>query len=146
MFASLVSRHLAPLLKFSIVGTIGLLVDVTALYLLLYLVGFGPYAGRLGSFLIAATTTWFINRVFTFRDARPESHGRQWLRFVVTNSLGAVINYAVYAAVISQGAASVYLPGFAVAAGSLAGLAFNYTLSRRYVFSMDEGSGGAGKA
>lgn len=139
----LVSRHAETFLKFGIVGTIGFLVDVTLLYLLLDL-GAGPYLGRLGSFLGAATTTWFLNRVFTFRDAAPEAHGRQWLRFVAVNTLGALANLGTYGVVLAigpeTGDLAEALPGLGVAAGSIAGLLFNYTLSRRFVFSRAEAS------
>ena len=131
---ALVSRHGETFVKFGIVGTIGFLVDVGLLYLLLYL-GAGPHLGRLGSFLGAATTTWFLNRVFTFRDAARGPRGRQWLRFVAVNSLGALANLGTYLLVITFGPPSELLPGIGVAAGSIAGLALNYTLSRRFVFT-----------
>ncbi len=132
---ALVSRHFGTLIKFGIVGTIGFLVDLSLLYVLLYLLGTGPYLGRAGSFLGAATVTWFLNRSFTFRDAAPEAHGRQWLRFVAVNAVGAAVNYGTYVLVLAIGTASVALPGIGVAAGSLAGLVFNYSLSRRFVFT-----------
>ena len=138
---ALMSRHFGTLIRFSIVGTIGLLVDLTLLYFLLYLVGTDPYLGRVGSFLGAVTVTWFLNRTFTFRDAAPEDHGRQWLRFVAVNSLGAVVNYGIYVLVLAVGTASAALPGIGVAAGSLAGLVFNYSLSRRFVFTPKQASG-----
>ena len=128
-------RHLATFLRFSVVGTIGFLVDTAVLYLLLYGAGLCPYAARLGSFLVAASVTWLLNRVFTFRAARREARGRQWLRFVAVCSVGAVVNYATYAAVVALAPASALTPGLGVAAGSIAGLALNYTLSRRLVFT-----------
>ena len=127
-------RHLGTFLRFSIVGTIGFVIDATVLYLLHLGMGLGLYRARVGSFLVAASVNWLLNRVFTFRDARRDSHGRQWLSFVAVCSLGAIANYGAYALVIACGPESVLLPGFAVAAGSIAGLAFNYTLSRRFVF------------
>ena len=54
------------------------------------------------------------------RDAALEAHGRQWLRFVAVNSLGAVVNYGTYVLVLAIGTASAILPGIGVAAGSLA--------------------------
>jgi len=134
---ALCERHAGTFVRFSIVGTIGFLIDTAVLYLLLYGAGLGPYAGRVCSFLVAASANWLLNRVFTFRDARSEPHGRQWLSFVVVCTVGALANYGVYALVIAHGQASVLLPGIAVAAGSVAGLAFNYTLSRRFVFRED---------
>lgn len=139
---ALLSRHAETFIRFSIVGTIGFLVDLTLLYLLIYLAGLGPYVGRVGSFLGAATATWFLNRVFTFRNAAPEAHGRQWLRFVAVNSVGAVANYGTYVLVLAIGTASAVLPGIGVAAGSIAGLTFNYTLSRHFVFGSKARTGG----
>jgi len=60
---------LAQLLRFAIVGTAGFGVDTIVLYFGLWVLGLGPYSARLISFLVAATATWFCNRVFTFGDA-----------------------------------------------------------------------------
>lgn len=124
-------------LRFALVGGIGFGVDVAVLYLLLG-AGASLIAGRAGSFLAAATSTWQLNRRYTF-TGRPGVAGiratsRQWLRFVLANAVGGAVNVGIYAALVTQVSLCAELPALAVAAGSVAGLVFNYTVSRLWVF------------
>ena len=48
--------------------------------------------------------------------------------------LEAPLNYAVYAALVASGDPFTAHPALAVAAGSLSGLFFNFTASKKLVF------------
>lgn len=120
--------------KFGVVGVIGLMVDTAVLYALLYGVGLGFYSARLLSYLVAATTTWALNRLFTFRDPRPDPLYKQWARFVTANAFGGGVNYAVYVVLIAFVPLCVAHPVLAVAAGSLAGMFLNFAASKALVF------------
>ena len=125
------------LLRFATVGCIGFAVDVAVLYLL-RAAGAELIAGRIGSFLAAATATWALNRRYTFRDraatAGLAATGRQWLRFLAANGVGGGINFGVYAALVLGSRLCRDQPALAVAAGSFAGLACNFAASRHWVF------------
>jgi putative flippase GtrA len=95
-----------------------------------------PYTGRIFSFLFAATVTWVLNRNYTFRGSVPAPRTRQWARFVSANAVGGALNYGVYSALILSGGWFIKAPVLAVAAGSIAGLAFNFTVSRKFVFKL----------
>jgi putative flippase GtrA len=56
------------------------------------------------------------------------------VRFLVANSLGLVLNRGTYAALIATVPLCVEAPVLAVAAGSVAGMIVNFTLSRQMVF------------
>jgi putative flippase GtrA len=101
--------------------------------------GLGFYTGRVTSFLAAASFTWFCNRRFTFPEQRSAARA-EWMRFVAANTIGGVVNYTVYAVLIGQGPPFTRHPGLAVAAGSLAGLVFNFTISRAFVFREKQSS------
>jgi putative flippase GtrA len=90
------------------------------------------YLGRVVSYLAAGSAGWWLNRRFTFasRGARQ----REWLRYLTANLAGGTANYAVYAALVAWVPLCRAHPTIAVAAGSLAGLVFNFTMSRRFVF------------
>jgi putative flippase GtrA len=120
--------------KFAAVGTVGFLVDAAILHVMVTLGGAGLYVSRVFSYLAAATTTWFLNRHFTFHGAANASAGRQWRRFVLVNGLGGSLNYGVYAALVACCDIFAIYPVGAVAVGSLAGLLFNFSASRRLVF------------
>jgi len=127
----------AEFLRFGTVGAAGLVVDTAALYAALA-AGAGLYGGRLVSYLAAATTTWALNRAWTFRDrARGGGRagaGRQWAMFLGVNLLGFATNYGIYALLVANLPVVAAHPVLGVAAGAAAGMAGNFLLSRRYVF------------
>ncbi len=61
--------------RFGAVGTAAFVVDTTVLYLALW-AGLGLYAGRVVSYLAAATFTWYGNRNDHVRDARARARRR----------------------------------------------------------------------
>ncbi|HEV7367744.1 GtrA family protein [Arenibaculum sp.] len=121
-------------LRFGIVGTVGFLVDGAILVLSMALLGTGPYLGRVVSYLGAATATWALNRTFTFRGRHHGPAHHQWARFIAVNAVGGAVNYATYAVLVMVSATVAAHPVLGVAAGSIAGLAFNFTGSRLLVF------------
>lgn len=128
-------RMTAPerFLRFCAVGIVGFCVDAG---LLLAAVGLGvpPLAGRLLSWLVAASTTFALNRVVTFGDAAAAPVWRRWLLFLAANGLGGAVNYGVFGLVLGTAAPTGPRLVAALAAGTLAGLVLNFWLSRRVVF------------
>ncbi|MBF0561654.1 MAG: GtrA family protein [Alphaproteobacteria bacterium] len=120
--------------KFAAVGVAGYFVDASVLHLAM-LGGMGFYGGRVVSFLVAATFTWMVNRLLTFRHAaRSDKKSAQWLKFVVANSLGGLVNLGVYSALVAATSWFATYPSLAVGVGSLSGLGFNFAASKRLVF------------
>ncbi|MDM0091504.1 MULTISPECIES: GtrA family protein [unclassified Variovorax] len=123
-------------LRFGVVGVAGLLVDLAVLHLLAPWLGW--YGARVVSFLAAATSTWWLNRSFTFRNgSAPRTGlalGREYLAYLSSMLGGAAINYAVYALTLHwvQGAVA---PSLGVALGSCAGLVVNFAAARKFVFN-----------
>jgi len=120
-------------LQFGVVGTLGFMVDTAVLYAGLAM-GLGLYGGRAMSYLVAASTTWALNRAWTFRTAERAPAARQWAVFVLVNLLGFACNYGTYAVLVASLPFVAAHPVLGVAAGSLAGMVGNFVLSRRYVF------------
>jgi putative flippase GtrA len=128
--------------RFAAVGVGGLFVDMGALWVALQLLGLNLYAGRVFSFLIAATFTWACNRSLTFAGASADGAMRQWARFILFNAIGGIVNFTVYVLVAVKlreaydwsGEARAMLPYLGVACGSVSGLAFNFLASKRLVF------------
>ena len=121
-------------LRFAMVGVAGFGVDSGCLYLVVHELGGGLYAGRLVSYLSAASFTWALNRRYTFGNRRGDRLTREWLRFLAANAAGGLINYGVYAVLVSASELVSTWPVIGVGAGSLAGLIANFLLSRRFVF------------
>lgn len=120
-------------LRFVMVGAAGFFVDAGALMVATTALGLGLYSGRVVSYLCAATFTWILNRRFTFAKT-DEVAIIQWLRFLGANALGGAVNYGVYAALVTFSAVAAATPVLGVAAGSAAGLIFNFLVSKYWVF------------
>ena len=120
-------------LRFGVVGTIGFLVDSGVLYGMIWL-GAGRYLGRAISYVAAATATWALNRVWTFRGRGGGPVHRQWALFVAVNLVGFSLNYGTYAVLVATVPVVAAHPVLGVAAGSIAGMFTNFALSRRVVF------------
>ncbi len=117
---------------FCIAGTLGFIADVVVLWLVLDHLGL--YLGRVVSFMVAVTVTWIVNRHLAFHDRRAAAWSREWVRYVAANSSGAVLNYGTYVLMVSTFPLAATYPYLGVAAGSIAGLVFNFTASNFLVF------------
>ncbi|MCC6914943.1 MAG: GtrA family protein [Rhodospirillaceae bacterium] len=120
-------------LRFVIVGAAGFIVDAGTLMLATSVLGLGLYSGRVFSYLCAATFTWICNRRFTFAQTG-QAAIVQWLRFLGANAVGGAVNYGVYAVIVTVSARAAVYPVIGVAAGSVAGLIFNFAVSKYWVF------------
>ena len=121
-------------LRFCLVGAIAAGVDMAVVETLIRGLGMDPYSSRVVSYLAAATVAWALNRRLTFADRATDGALAQWARYLGTNLAGALLNYAVYALLVS-GITGWHAPAFvAVACGSLAGLSINFAASSRFVF------------
>ncbi|WP_206996365.1 GtrA family protein [Trinickia mobilis] len=130
------------LFHFGVAGMAGFLADAGVLYLMLAL-GLGYYAGRVVSFLGAVFVTWQINRHYTFTpraSAMPATPRRarslwsEWWRYLFAMSGGGAVNYLAYSATVFLLHPMRFLPLFAVAVGSVAGLGVNFVSAKFWVF------------
>ena len=127
----------SQLLRFLLVGGAGFFVNTGVLWLALNLLHLDVYSGQALAFLCAVTFTWWGNRTLTFREHAADSRAgmlREWVKFVAANGIGGAVNYAVYVSLVTFARAPFSNPYLAVAIGTIAGLAFNFTMSKRFVF------------
>jgi putative flippase GtrA len=127
-------RAVEEFARFAVIGVVGFIVDASTLKLLVAFAHMDLYTGRLLSYLAAATGNWMLNRRFTFKAARDEAPFKQWLKYLGANGVGFVVSYSTYAALITYVAVTKANPVLAVAAGTIAGLSFNFTINKFWVF------------
>lgn len=121
------------ILAFGAVGTLGFMVDTAALYLLRGLLGL--YVARLVSFLCAAAVTWLLNRHLTFARRRSSyAASTEMAVYILLMMVGGMVNYGLYAWLVTASPTVAEAPVLGVAAGSLAGMAVNLTTSRFLLF------------
>jgi len=128
------SRLVGQGLRFGVVGTLGFLVDTATVYAAHFLAGADLYTAGALAYLTAATTTWALNRAWTFREAPRARPGRQWALFVLVQLLGFALNRGTYAALVTVLPLAAAHPVIAVAAGSVAGMGVNFLTAKFLVF------------
>jgi putative flippase GtrA len=133
------ARALARLsiLRFAVIGALGMPVDAGVLWLMTHRAGLDPYSGRIVSWICAATFTWAGNRYFTFRGSRARGvtgTAKEWLRFLAANAVGGLVNVGLYSTLVRFAPPPANNLYVALVLGVLAGLVFNFTLSKKLVF------------
>lgn len=127
----------STLVHFAVVGGSGVVVNLTALTL--YIVaGMWLEVAVALAILTAMITNFWLNRWFTFPDARKGRWFTQMLGFIAASSVGAIINWCVVVALVALFPALRAYPQIPALPGILAGLTSNYILSRVYVFRKED--------
>ena len=123
---------LLSFLRFGIVGASGVPVDAAVVYICRD--SLGIYAAGAVSYLVAATWTFALNRLWTFSAHAGGNVVRQWLAFLGANLSGLVLNRGAFFLLVTVSATCRAYPILAVAAGALAGMFANFFATRRLVF------------
>jgi putative flippase GtrA len=129
-------KHISEIFRFGLSGIAGFLVDAGIVAILSGKLGADPVVAQGIAFTIAVTVTWLINRHWTFSENASERWLHEWTRYVVANSVGAIVNNGVYVFLVLCVAEFSKEPVFAVAAGSIAGMGFNFASSKLIVFKI----------
>jgi putative flippase GtrA len=124
--------------RFVAAGTVGFVVDSLTLLVLVNGGGWRPLPARVVSILVAMTSTWLINRLWTFRAAAigktAGGIGAEFLAYCSVQLTGAAASYAIYAIVVALIGHEPLQLMTAVAAGSASALMINYFGARSFVF------------
>ena len=123
-----------PLVRFGLVGTVGVVVDGGVLQLLVTFGGWGPMAARLVSFPLAVLATWWLNRQFTFAGQDGRGLLASLVRYVAVSIVGTAVNFGVYTSLVFGSAAMAARPLVPFAIASVLALAFNYLGSKHFAF------------
>ena len=124
-------RGLTTFLRFSVVGAAGFAVDAVVFFTLVHVVALAWWAARVLAFLTAVGVTWVGNRRYTFGST--EAPAGEGVRYLAVQSGGCLVNYLTFIGCVAWAGADRWLL-MPYVAGTAAGLAFNYTLSRALVF------------
>ena len=122
----------AEFFRFGCVGLCGFVVDTAVVYALRHQIGL--YAAGFASYVVAATVTWLLNRIWTFRGRGGGAIHRQWALFLLVNLGGLALNRGAYVVLIATSPLAVTYPVIAVFAGAIAGMFVNFGLNRAVVF------------
>ncbi|MER2605330.1 MAG: GtrA family protein [Siculibacillus sp.] len=138
------TARLERIAKFAMTGGIGFVVDVGILTFLTVVFDVNPYLARVFAILVAMTTTWLINRRFTFKVHDKVTDRRDLMaeggRYGLVAGAAAAINYAAYAAtlylLLKTGLQPEdLLPPASAVVGSGVAMFFSYFGYSRFAFS-----------
>lgn len=125
----------AQICRFGLIGIVGFLVDACVLSFIIGVVKWGLYESRAISFSLAVTTTWYLNRHFTFSDRVDTNKVQEYGRYVSGQIVGGLINLTVYVSVLKIMPILAGYPVIPLAIGSLLALIFNFVFARYVAFS-----------
>ena len=101
------------LAKFCVVGASGYLVNLAVFYVLLEKVGLHYVPAAVGSFLVAVTNNYTLNRLWTFRVERAGVGAQGW-RFLVVSTGSLIANIGVLALLVAAGADEIVAQAIAI--------------------------------
>lgn len=126
-------ENLTYFLHFSVVGFSGTIVNLIVLTLLVY-VGVPVRLSVAVAIMVAMLSNFVLNRWFTFPHAGETHWLPQLIGFVGACSLGAVVNYVTVLVLLHLLPFFESVPQIPAIVGILAGLVFNFVLSKNFVF------------
>ena len=115
-------------LRFLIVGGVGFLIDAGLVYGLSRL-GMSPIFARIPAISMAILVTWVLNRKLTFAVENPASAG-ELTRYLGVALISALLNFAVYSALVVAG----ILPVDAVGIATIALMFFSFFGYKLFAF------------
>jgi putative flippase GtrA len=78
-------------LKFGVVGASGMAVHGGLLFLLKEVVNLNPFVANTIGFIAAASSNYFLNRIWTFRS-KEKQVGVEYVKFIIVSVIGLGIN------------------------------------------------------
>lgn len=85
---------LSKFIKFGVVGCSGMIIDFGLTYLCKEILKLNKYISNGIGFVLAATSNYFLNRIWTF-ESQTEEIGSQYIQFMIVSAIGLGINSLV---------------------------------------------------
>ncbi len=127
------------LTKFGIVGAFNTVLDFGLTNVLHVGLHTNPYLAKTVAVTIAATSSYFMNRYWTFRHRARTGLGREYVLFFVLNGVGLLISLAcIWLVRVPLGREGVLWFNAAQFAGLALGMLFRFTTYKRWVFRAPE--------
>ena len=111
MFDFLTSSFILKFFKFAAVGLSGLLVDYAFTYIFKEIVKVQKYVANSIGFTIAASSNYFLNRVWTFESENPDI-AVEYTEFLLISIVGLGLNNLILWLIVSKFNINFYLAKF----------------------------------
>jgi len=131
--------HYIPIrfIPFAFIGGVGVLVHMAVLWVVFLVMDKSFVAGQTAATLVAMTTNFFMNNLFTYRDRRLRGWGllRGWISFSLACSVGAVANVGIATYLFENQSIGDMGWVLSATAGILVGAVWNYAVTSVYTWS-----------
>ncbi|EKD57098.1 MAG: putative membrane protein [uncultured bacterium] len=94
------NEGLKQFIKFGIVGLSGTIIDLGFYNLLAISLGFNIYIARTISFVLAATSNYFLNRTWTFQS-KEKKIAKEYSQFFFVSVVGLLLNLVIMRVVLN---------------------------------------------
>lgn len=108
MFDFFTPELISKFIKFGVVGFSGLFIDFGITYLAKEKLGIPKYVANAIGFISAATSNYFLNRVWTFESHNPEMM-LEYSQFILISLVGLVINTMILWLLVSRFKMNFYI-------------------------------------
>ena len=88
------------LLRFGLVGLVGLLVDAGVTLYSFEFLGISPATAKVAGFVLAVSVTYFLHHYYTFALREPALNGVRILQYVAAQAICVLVNVGVFLGVI----------------------------------------------
>jgi putative flippase GtrA len=129
---------LDQLLRFAVVGAFGFVVDGGLLTVLLSN-EWNLFAARALSFSAAVSSTWFLNRRWTFISAAAAVPRNAYMRYFGVQLAGAALNLSIFFVLVLLIPHLKSVPLVPLAVGAAVSLMFNYLVTKYLIFREKHG-------
>lgn len=127
------------LAKFGIVGAVNTVLDFGLANFLHLGLGWDQYLAKAISVSVAATSSYFMNRYWTFRHRARTGLGREYTLFFVLNGIGlAIAEACIWVVRVPLHREGALWFNLAQVAGLALGMLFRFTTYKRWVFLRPE--------
>ena len=87
------------------------------------------------SFLIAVFTTWILNRTFTFTNSNLFSKKKEYFRYLIIQTVGALLNYFIFINLVYYFAIFESYLILPLSIASIFAMFFNYFFIKKTIYS-----------
>lgn len=113
-------------LKFGVVGLLGTVIDFLFTWLCKEKLKWNKFLANSIGFMLAATSNYILNRIWTFESDNPEV-GREYFSFFIVSVIGLALNNLILYMLHEKGKMNFYLAkAFAIALVTLWNFVANY--------------------
>lgn len=123
-------------IRFSIIGVIGFIVDASVLTLCYSTIKLNVYLSRFFSFSLAVLVTWLLNRKITFcvAEGRGQSKKAEYINYNLVQACGALMNLTIFSLLVSVNDLLLEYPVVPLAIAAVIAMIFNFLALKRWVY------------